>query len=274
MAEPLDVVVPAHHKDFDTLEHCVRSVARHVAGVRRICVVADQPFSSREKLVEWVAEPEPPVLPGIAEIRSQWEREAPENAGRAPWVFQQLLKLGAKEFVDGLSQRYLVVDSDVIFLRAVSFAGPRFPYSRSTELNPPYAESYRRLIGEDQPGDQSYTAHHMLYDQGFLGELFDEIGSRHGKSWAQAYVDAVDFTEPNSINEQDTYAHWVISRHPEDAVHRQLRWRDSNFVPGLFARATLSLDYDFVAAHAYRRESKAQRLKHVLARIRDEVTAR
>ena len=269
MGEPIDVVVPAHHKDFETLSHCVRGIARHVEGVRRICVVADQRFESRVGLVEWVAEPD--SLPGVAEIRAQWERHDRSNARRAPWVFQQLLKLGAKQYVDGLSERYLVVDSDVIFLRAVSFTGPRFPYSRSTELNPPYAESYRRLIGEDQPGDQSYTAHHMLYDQGFLGELFDEIQSRHGKSWAQAYVDAVDFREPNSINEQDTYAHWVISRHAEDAEHRQLRWRDSNFVPALLGRAVLSLDYDFVAAHAYRRESKAQRLKHVLARVRDEV---
>lgn len=269
MAEPIDVVVPAHHKDFDTLEHCVRGVARHVAGVRRICVVADERFESRAGPVEWV--PEPDSLPGIAEIRSRWEREVPENARRAPWVYQQLLKLGAGKYFDGLSPRYLVVDSDVIFLRAVSFDGPRFPYSRSTELNPPYADAYRRLLGEDQGGDQSYTAHHMLYDQEFLSEMFGQIESQHGKSWADAYIDAVDFAEPNSINEQDTYAHWVLRHHPEDAVHRQLRWRDSNFVPGLLARAALSLDYDFVAAHAYRRESKVQRLKHVLARVRDEV---
>jgi hypothetical protein len=274
LGDPIDVVVPAHHKDFDTLSHCVRSVARHVDGVRRICVVADQRFESRAGPVEWVPEPASSVLPDIASIRSQWEREAPANAGRAPWVYQQLLKLGAREYVDGLSPRYLVVDSDVVFLRAVSFEGPRFPYSRSTELNPPYAESYRRLIGEDQPGDQSYTAHHMLYDQELLSEMFGQIESLHGNAWAQAYVDAVDFDEPNSINEQDTYAHWVISHHPAEAEHRQLRWRDSSFVPGLLARAVLSIDYDFVAAHAYRRESKVQRLKHVLAHVVGEVKAR
>ncbi len=270
----LDVVIPAHHKDFDTLEACVRSVVRHVGGLRSVWVVSDRRFESSLAAIEWVPEPPGEVLPSIGRIREQWARHDPAMAGRAGWVYQQLLKLGAAHYIDGLSERYLAIDSDLVFLRGVSFDGARFPYSRSTEYHPPYLDAYRRLLGESPRGDESYTAHHMVYDRGLLTEMFTQIEKLHGVPWAQAYVDAVDVSQASSINEQDTYAHWVRSHHPEAAEHRQLKWRDSNFVPGLFARAALSLDYDFVAAHAYRRETKFARAKHVAARIRDELIRR
>lgn len=251
----------------------MRSVVRHVDDLRRVWVVADRRFSSRHPQVEWVAEPSGSILPSIAQIRERWARHHPENAGRASWAYQQLLKLGAANYIDGLSERYLAIDSDLIFLRRVTFAGARFPYSRSTEYHRPYQEAYRRLLGEEPRGDESYTAHHMLYDQGFLAQMFGQIERLHDERWAEAYVGAIDFSQASSINEQDTYAHWVRTHHPDDAEHRQLRWRDSNFVPGLLARAALSLDYDFVAAHAYRRETKLQRALHVTARVRDEIRA-
>lgn len=269
----IDVVIPAHHKDFDTLGHCVRSVVRHFGALGRVWLVADRPFDFPHDAVEWVPEPADSVVPGIERIREQLEQRDASAAGRAGWLYQQLLKLGAGDYIDGLSERYVAIDSDVIFLRHVSFAGARFPYSRSTEFHPPYQDAYRRLVGEEQRGDESYTAHHMLYDGGFLEEMFGQIERLHKKPWKQAYIDAVDASQTSSINEQDTYAHWVRTHYPEAAEHRQLHWRDSTFVPGLLARAALSLDYDFVAAHAYRRETKVARAKHVAARIRDELRA-
>ncbi len=37
------------------------------------------------------------------------------DSSRGSWVYQQILKLGAGAYIDGLSSSYLVIDSDVIF---------------------------------------------------------------------------------------------------------------------------------------------------------------
>ena len=42
----IDVVIPAHKKDVDTLELCIESIRKNVKNVRRVIVV------SKEKLTE------------------------------------------------------------------------------------------------------------------------------------------------------------------------------------------------------------------------------
>jgi hypothetical protein len=272
----IDVVVPAHEKDFGTLPRCVRSILRHVRPLRRVHVVSAQRFEMRDDRVRWVAEPGPPAFPALEEVRERWAASHPETADRAGWVYQQLLKLGARDYVPDLSPSYLVVDADVIFLRATGFDTEqlgRFPYSVAFEHHPAYRAAYERLLGSPPTAPFSLTAHHMLYDRELIGELQAEIAERHGARWHSAYLDAVDKAEPSSISEMDIYGWWVLDRHPEHARRRQLVWRDVQRVPGPVGRAVIGLDYDFVAAHAWLRRSAWVRARGTVARIGGELVA-
>lgn len=271
----IDVVIPAHEKDFPTLHHSVRSVLRHVSPVRNVIVVSERRFAHRDSRVRWVAEPRPPVFPGPDEVRSRWSARSPEQAGRASWMYQQLLKLGAPEYVDDLAPAYVVVDSDVVFLRPVSFDQERYgrlPWSYGYEHHDPYADAYERLFGA-RPPVFSLTAHHMLYDVTFLLEMHAEIARRHGKPWHEAYLDAPDPAESSGISEMDVYGPWVVARHPADARRRQLAWRDVRVVPGVLARAMYAPDFDFVAAHAWYRVGRAERLAGYPLRVAAEIWA-
>src|SRR4051794_342534 len=163
----IDVVMPAAPKDFPVLRRAVRGVLRHVQHVRHVHVVSATPFRERSGRVSWVPEPAGGAVPGLDEIERRWPAGSVEAPARAGWIYQQLLKLGAARYIDGLSPSFLVVDSDVIFLRPVSFAleGVRFPYSRATEYHEPYRDAYRRLLGVEPPSGHSFVAHHMLFDQ-------------------------------------------------------------------------------------------------------------
>jgi hypothetical protein len=269
----MDAVVPAHEKDFPVLRQCVAGLLRWVEPVQRVIVVSRQPFPTDDPRVVWVAEPAGGgPLPSLAEARAHVAEHGPQATERVGWVYQQLLKLGADSVIPDLSASYLVVDSDVVFLRRVTFAGDaRFVYSRSPDDHEPYIAAYRRLLGADPPIDFACTAHHLHLDRALLGELKAVIEQRHGKPWPLAYLDAVDWAEPSSINEQDTYAQWVIGAHPDLARHRQLAWRESETVPGVLGRSALGLDYDFVACHAYRRRSRIQRATTLAVRLRGEL---
>jgi hypothetical protein len=271
----IDVVIPAHRKDFPVLRMAVNGVLRHVGPIRRVYVVANDPIRLRDRRVSVLPEPALPVFPSVSDLRDRWDPDHPETVSRAGWVYQQLLKLGAGSYIENLSSRYLVIDSDVVFLRPVSFATDqgRFPYSRATEYHDAYRAAYRRLVGEDPPTRESFTAHHMIYEQPVLDELFAVIEQRHGKPWHWAYLDAASGAEVSSINEQDTYGYWLLSRHPEFARHRQLLWRDGRVVPRAFSRALNGLDYDFVAAHAWARQPRWRRAAAVLFRLGGELVA-
>lgn len=262
----IDVVVPVHEKDFGVLRHSVRSILRHIVPLGRVYVVSKQPFEVHDDRVEWVAEPSPPVFPSLEDVRTRWNGR-PERAG---WVYQQLLKLGAPEYIPELSPRFLMVDSDVVFLRQVRWdTQARYPYSRATELHPPYEAAYRQLTGREPLAGNSFTAHHVLFDREYLAELLAAIEALHGEPWHQACVAAAAGDE-SGLNEQDLYGHWVLAMHPAEAEHRQLHWRDVRTVPGPFGRAVIGLDYDFVAAHRYLRQSRLLRVRGTAARIAAE----
>ena len=65
----------------------------------------------------------------------------------------------------------------------------------------------------------------------------------------------------------------MLARHPELAEHRQLKWHDVRAAPNLVERARLAPDFDFVAAHAWKHESRVRRASSGALRLAAEVWA-
>jgi hypothetical protein len=263
MRDQLDVVIPAHRKDFATLDIAAGCALRKLPELRDVFVVSSESYSSDSPRIHHVQEPRGTDFPVVDEIRARWEREYPPLASRAEWVYQQLLCLGATRYIAQLLPAYLCIDADTIFLRPVRFLfeGIRFVYCDSPQPpREPYAAAHRRLTGEEQL-PRSFTSHHMLYDRTMLTELFLQIEELHGKPWYDAYVDCVDFSVGASINEQDTYGSWVVTHHPEAVLRRPLAWTEIRYVPNRWQRWRLSRRFDFVSAHAYMRQPLQRRIR-------------
>ncbi len=220
--------------------------------------------------MRWVPEPDGERFPSLDQIRGRLVARRADTP-RASWIYQQLLKLGADEYIDDLSAQFLVVDADV----TSSCAGPsfrtdpgiRFLYAPASEHWPPYRDAYVRLLGALPKTTGPLVAHHMLFDRELLSELKAEIESRNGTAWYEAYVDATDPAEASSIAELNTYGWWVLDRHPESARARPLAWRNIHLVPTAPAARLLARRYDFVAAHAYLRLSRPARAAAITSRL-------
>lgn len=260
---PVDLVIPAHEKDFPVLEKGVRSALRHLSPIGQVHVVSAAEFSWPDDRVRWSPEPVDGAVPSLSDVAKRFA-DASGVFSRASWVYQQLLKLGAGSYIADLSSSYLVIDADVIFLRPVTFDPAqvgRFPYSRAYEHHLPYREAYERLFGTPPTASFSLTAHHMLYDRDLLAQMQEDLERRHEVPWFWAYVDTVDPAEASSISEMDIYGWWVLQHHPELARLRQLSWRDVRVAPGALGRAAFAADFDFVAAHAWYRQTRLERYR-------------
>jgi len=255
----VDVVIPAHPKDFPVLRHCVRSVLRYLEPLGRVHVVAAEPFPTKDPRVVWVPESSASSLPTSAQLRERWTQHGPAAAARAGWMYQQVLKLGVPEYVADISAAYMLIDADVIWVRPWRIMVDdriRFPYTQAFEYHPPYRDAYFRLFGVQPQAPFSLTAHQMVYDRELLAQMKGAIEARHGIKWWEAYIQAADPLEPSSISELDTYGLWVLDNHPAAASHRQLNYLNVPVVPGPFGRAVYARDFNFVAAHAWMRQPR------------------
>jgi Family of unknown function (DUF6492) len=281
----VDVVIPAHPKDFPVLRHCVRSVLRWLEPVGRVHIVATERFATKDPRVAWVPEHSATTLPSTAQVDERLTRHGPAAAARAGWIYQQLLKLGVPEYVPNISAAYMLVDADVIWLRPWRIAIDdriRFPYTHATEYHAPYRDAYLRLFGVRPQAPFSLTAHQMVYDQDLLAQMKRSIEARHGVAWWEAYIAAADPRESSSISELDIFGLWVLDNHPAAASHRPLTYLNVPVVPGALGRAVYARDFNFVAAHAWMRRSRWTRAAEVggwaardaLAAVRDAARAR
>ena len=146
----IDVVIPAHTKDFDVLRHAVRGVLRYITPLRFVYVVAADRFATDDDRVVWIREQSGPRLPGLADVSGLWATHGPAALARAGWVYQQILKLGVPEIIPGLSDAYMLVDADVVWLRQQHVdlsEAARFPYTQAFEYHAPYRQAYERLFG-------------------------------------------------------------------------------------------------------------------------------
>ena len=174
----IDVVIPAHEKDLDTLKHCIEGVRRNVADVRRIIVVSKEKFTDK---AEWFDEALYPF--SFKDIGELVER----GLG---WHLQQLLKLYSPLVIPGISENVLVVDSDTVFLRKVKFFSeeglPLYNLSKDKDLehSPFHQISFKHIerifpeIGQKLPADFkniSGICHHMLFQKHLIQDLFKRV---------------------------------------------------------------------------------------------------
>lgn len=272
----IDVVIPAHTKDFDVLRHAVRGVLRYITPLRFVYVVAADRFATDDHRVVWIREQSGPRLPGRTDVSERWATHGPAALARAGWVYQQILKLGIPDIIPGLSDAYMLIDADVVWLREQHVdvsETVRFPYTQAFEYHAPYRQAYERLFGAVPHHPFSLTAHQMVYDQALLREMKHRIESRHGVEWWKAYIAAADPSESSAISELDIYGHWVLDNRPDVARHRQLTYLNVPVIPGPVGRAAYARDFDFVAAHAWMRAPRWVRAAQIAASLARDLRA-
>lgn len=242
LPEPhFDAVVPYHVKDSEILPYCIESLRRFAKGLRKIYVISrEQPDVD----AVWIPESKFPFT-----IENVEKVVGPSRRG---WYYQQLLKYYAHEVVPDL-ETYLMVDSDVVFLRPVSFFREEailFDYGGI--YHEPYFHHMKRLLPKAFPTflPEVGTTDCMMYQREIMEDLHSQIESQNDLPTWKAMLRVVDpdSYDGSGMSEQEIYFQFARQHYPSFYELRLLT-KFQGFKLGELAR----IDADFLTFHAWAR---------------------
>jgi hypothetical protein len=260
--DPIDVVIPSTPKDLEVLDACVEGIIANCARIRDVYVVSKTqltpsarwfdealyPFSKKD--VAYHLAKKDPILA---------DKILNEEFSRVGWYYQQLLKLYAPFAIPNISSNVLVLDSDTVFLKPVSFLNEENAglYDPSSEYWMPYFYFSERLL----PGfrrlypQYSGISHHMLFQRPVLEDLFACIEEIHEMPFWQAFCAMVDVNQlspfSSGASEYELYFNFVFHRTDQVEI-RRLRRID---IPSLNKVAEcIQNGYDYYSCHDWMRQ--------------------
>ena len=250
---PIDIVITFHSKDAKILPYALKGLEN--INKRNIYLVTNEdpkientiyidentfPFK-KDELIEYI---------GV------------ENGHRAGWYYQQLLKLYAFKVIPNLSENYLVVDSETVFLNPVSFIeNNKLLFATGVEEHKPYINHMKCLFKEQlskQIADKSGIVHHMIFNKIYLQQMFDKIQEINNDEPWRAFMKCVNKADAgiSGMSEYEIYFNYMLQYNSSNTEIRDLRWANIQDVPN-YANYN-SIDellneckkhYDFITLH-------------------------
>jgi len=248
----IDFVVPCHPKDFPSLKVCVNGIKENISVANRIFVVSND----NPNIDGVIHVPEQNYLPYVQreQIAAKFEKHNQSLLYRTKWIYQQFIKLFSAKVIPELTDSYVMVDSDTIFLRDVSFDPEKFYYCRAEEYHKPYIEPIKKLFGIEQTIGFSTISHHMIFNKQKLNRMISMVEKRfNSESFFECVLSILDYNEASCMSEWDLYSNYMLLNYPEMCQQRQLVWEDISFIPVKSHLDEFKENFDFVSCHAYRR---------------------
>ena len=163
-----DIVIPFHPKDEYTIKNCVDSCS-HIIEKQDIYIISKEPLYISG--TTWINED---IFPFNEKKILKLNPNIPEH--RAGWYLQQLIKLYSY-IIPNITDNFLILDSDVIFLKDIVFFKNDVPlYSFSNEYTHEYFECMASLNSFfERSVNVSGICHHMIFEKKILFEIFKLI---------------------------------------------------------------------------------------------------
>jgi len=218
----MDVIIPFHEKDGDIINMCIAGIKKNIPAMRRIYLIGRKNLADSQDII-FINEEE--FFSGGLTKGYIEQRLHEKNSGlarRAGWLYQQFIKLGCGKGIADLSEDYLVIDADIVFLKEVYFFRDNKTYlTRTNKLNALYYEMYKRLFKETIEPKFSFIAHHMVMNKVIVNEMLNRIEKIHQKPWYEAIIDNLEDSKSN-LSEYELYGQYILRHYPERIILRSL----------------------------------------------------
>lgn len=204
MVHLIDVVIPAHEKDLDTLELCIKFVKSNVKNLHKIYIVSKNRLTQE---AEWISEDSYPfTLQDVIDmIGSHW---------RTCWYYAGLFQTTSLIYKEFLLDNVLILDCDTFFIKPVEFVdnnGISLFNISPTDGTQPYYEYMGKMVkGLTKQHAWSGTCHHILMNREILKSLFDIVEKKYQMPFWKAYIH-VTLQNYSSIPNE----HTMKNRHAE-----------------------------------------------------------
>jgi len=241
-----DIVIPLAPKDIPRFEQSIQCTKRNVIGFRNIYIVTPNP--SLINIPDCI-----PISEEIFPFKKQdISNMMNTNGVRVGWYFQQLIKLYAGFCIPGVLDKYLIIDSDIYFLKPTRFLNDSgVPlYCTAHENHIPYFDHMKRLHPSFHRVNplMSGVTHHMMFDTAHVKKLFTMVESHHNnaESFWKLFMKCVDPIHylRSGASEYEIYFNYMLLYHFTEIELRPLNWGNATSLEK-------TDDRDYIAMHVY-----------------------
>jgi hypothetical protein len=236
--QTIDIVIPTHPKDVETLVLCIKQAKKYVANVRRIIIISPTiiPAAMEISGVEYVPDSAFPF--NIEEIAKIFADETINN--RSAWYFQQLVKFYIFEIIPDLTDNVLILDSDVIFLRRHTFVtrdGTINLTISKRESHQPYYEHMAKLFPHIAKANASWSgvSHHSVFNRQIIQHIMKSALDYHtdlcssendtpAYNFWRIFLKLVNTSESSGASEYEIYFNYSLILFPEIIRAREIKW--------------------------------------------------
>jgi hypothetical protein len=171
-----DIIFPLGPNDVDIFKKYIKYNQQNILNYRNIYVVSYDPSIEVNGCIT------------IDENKFLFLKTAiQEKMGDSPrvgWYFQQLIKLYSHKIIDGLLDKYLVMDTDMIFIKPTEFfTNDKTNFSFSGQYHYEYFIHMKKLHPcLIKQNELSGICDHMMFEKRYLEEMFQMVENYHEKT--------------------------------------------------------------------------------------------
>lgn len=246
-----DIVIVVGPKDTNILKKQILYTKKNIIGYRNIYLVCSDLTINVEGCVIIDERIFPFTIEDVAKYHGK--------QGRNGWYLQQLLKLYAGNTINGILDRYLVIDCDTFFLKPTTFIEDgKCLYNFGKEYHMPYFIHMKKLDNKLKRMDKTKSGicHHMMFETKYLNELFHKIETIHNESFYKVFLkNVVDFTH-SGASEYELYFNYMVLNHRDQIKIRHLHWSNvsSPNLETMIKNIERNKDLVYVSYHWYLRK--------------------
>jgi GR25 family glycosyltransferase involved in LPS biosynthesis len=247
-----DIVYVCHSKDKESLIKSLNSINRYVHHYRNIYLVSKEnyliDYCDKYNII-FINENIYPFSKN--DIKNYLPNECPQF--KYGWFYQQLLKLYIYKVIPDITENYVVIDSDIIFLDFFSFFdNDNKPYfTTGDEYNIPYFEHMSKLyINLEKQINKSGISHHMVFNKYLIDKMINEIELMHNDLFWKKFLELVTFDNTENYSrasEYELYFNYILKYYKEKYNIRTVEWKNHDSSEELIN----DKNYKFIAIHDY-----------------------
>lgn len=247
MNQLFDIVTCLGPNDVDVIHKSITYTKRNVIGYRNIYIISYDPTLKIDGAII--------IDENIFPFNKQMLETMYGKRPRIGWYLQQLLKLYAGNIIPGILDKYLVLDSDVFFLKPHRFlTDDNKPiFATGYEYHMPYFVHMNKLhntLRKTHP--RSGICHHSMFITKYINQMMQlvEANFDNKSSFWLLCMQAIDPNEfdMSGFSEYEMYFTFMNLYYPDDFVVRDLKWKNTSHI----TQHDLYL-YDFLGINYYDR---------------------
>lgn len=228
-----DIVIPVGPNDKSVIEEQIKFTKKNIIGYRNIYLICYDPSIIINGCITMNENIFPFSIKTVEKIHGKNNRNG--------WYLQQLLKLYGGKIINGILDKYLVIDSDTFFLKPTIFVeNNKCLYNYGTENHKPYFQHMeimdKELVKMDK--NKSGICHHMMFETKYIDELISKIEIKHNDFFYNVFLKAVTQVTGSGASEYEIYFNYMLKYNPDKIKIRKLNWKNTNNL-----NKNINLDY-------------------------------